>query len=40
MKTDHWHNSQSIHHFELHLTNGSMEGLNNKIQGLIKKAYG
>ena len=27
-------------YFEHRLTNGPMEGLNNKIQGLIKKAYG
>jgi transposase len=26
--------------FDHHLTNGPIEGLNNKIQGLIKKAYG
>jgi transposase len=27
-------------YFEHRLTNGPIEGLNNKIQGLIKKAYG
>jgi transposase len=26
--------------FDHHLTNGPLEGLNNKIQGLIKKGYG
>ena len=31
---------QVLNYFDHRLTNGPIEGLNNKIQGLIKKAYG
>ncbi|MEK7414106.1 MAG: ISL3 family transposase, partial [Planctomycetota bacterium] len=34
----HW--ERILNYFDHHLTNGPMEGLNNKIQSLIKKAYG
>jgi len=29
-----------LNYFVHHLTNGPIEGLNNKIQSLVKKAYG
>jgi transposase len=31
---------QILNYFDHKITNGPIEGLNNKIQGLIKKAYG
>lgn len=34
------HLERVLNFFDHYLTNGPMEGLNNKIQGLIKKAYG
>jgi transposase len=34
------HLSNILTFFEHRLTNGPIEGLNNKIQNLIKKAYG
>ena len=34
------HLHQILNYFDHRLTNGPIEGLNNKIQGLIKKAYG
>ena len=32
--------AQVLNYFDHKITNGPMEGLNNKIQGLIKKAFG
>ena len=34
------HPGNTLTYFVPRLTNGPMEGLNNQIQGLIKKAYG
>ena len=34
------HRDNSVTCFEPRLSNGSIEGLNNKIQSLVKKAYG
>jgi transposase len=34
------HLANILTYFEHHLTNGPIEGLNNRIQGLVKKAFG